>query len=162
MKKLLILRHAKSSWDDPALADHDRPLNERGERDAPRMGKLIKDQDIVPDMIICSTAKRARETAKLVAEHCGYKGKISKSSELYGEGFNAYFETLKAIGSDPKTVMVVGHNPDIQEFTAQVIGREERMPTAALAYAEIGIKTWKDFSPKTPGKCVSLWRPKEL
>ena len=77
MKTLLILRHAKSSWNNLDLPDYDRPLNKRGKRDAPRMGDFLRHQDLVPDLIISSTAKRAKKTAKLFAKAVGYKEKIS-------------------------------------------------------------------------------------
>jgi phosphohistidine phosphatase len=84
MKTLLIMRHAKSSWKDPDLPDHDRPLNKRGKHDAPSMGKLLKDEDLIPDLIISSTAARAKKTAELVAKACKYKGEISLNQSLWG------------------------------------------------------------------------------
>ena len=82
MKTLLILRHAKSSWKEQDLPDHDRPLNKRGKNDAPRMGKLLKDEDLIPDLIMSSTAVRAKKTAELVAKACKYKGKIVLNHSL--------------------------------------------------------------------------------
>jgi phosphohistidine phosphatase len=84
MKSVLILRHAKSSWKHPELADHDRPLNRRGKRDTPLMGRLLKKEDLVPEIIISSTATRARSTAEAVAKSSGYKGEIilNKSQEV--------------------------------------------------------------------------------
>ncbi len=79
MKTLLVLRHAKSSWKDSGLADHDRPLNKRGKHDAPRMGTLLAKEDLVPDLIISSSAKRAKSTAEAVAMNCGYDGEIQYS-----------------------------------------------------------------------------------
>ena len=77
MKTLLLLRHAKSSWSDPTLPDHDRPLNKRGIHDAPRMGKLLRHEHLMPDLILSSTAVRAKKTAELVAKACKYKGEIA-------------------------------------------------------------------------------------
>ena len=84
MKTLLIMRHAKSSWKEQDLPDHDRPLNKRGEKDAPRMGKLLKDEDLIPDLIMSSSAVRAKKTAELVVKTCKYKGKIVLNHSLYG------------------------------------------------------------------------------
>ena len=84
MKTLLLLRHAKSSWKHPELADHDRPLNKRGKRDAPSIGQLVSDKGLVPDLIMSSTAKRARKTARAVAKASGYKGKIELTPTFYG------------------------------------------------------------------------------
>jgi phosphohistidine phosphatase len=78
IKTLLILRHAKSSWKFPDLADHDRPLNKRGKRDAPKIGNLLKEKDLVPDLIISSTAVRAKRTAKMVAKASKYKGNVTQ------------------------------------------------------------------------------------
>ena len=83
MKTVLILRHAKSSWSNPSLADIDRPLNKRGKNDAPRMGTLIKEQDIVPDLILSSPALRARKTAEAVSEYSGFEGQIDFVPDFY-------------------------------------------------------------------------------
>ena len=83
MKTLLILRHAKSSWKEARLTDHDRPLNKRGHRDAPKMGRLLRDKELVPQMIISSTAKRTRKTVKLVSEASGYEGERLFRKELF-------------------------------------------------------------------------------
>jgi phosphohistidine phosphatase len=88
MKTLLILRHAKSSWKEQDLLDRDRPLNKRGKNDTPRMGKLLKDEDLIPDLIM--TAVRAKKTAELVAKACKYKGKIVLDHSLYGAEPAAY------------------------------------------------------------------------
>ena len=101
MKTLLILRHAKSSWKDASLADHDRPLNKRGKRDAPRMGRLLQEQDLVPDRIISSTAKRARNTAKAVAKACNCKDKVELTSEFYHAGPGAYLAVLQNVSAMP-------------------------------------------------------------
>ncbi|MFG0335704.1 MAG: SixA phosphatase family protein, partial [Maioricimonas sp. JB049] len=83
MKTLLLMRHAKSSWADPSKADHDRPLNARGKRDAPRMGQWLLEQNLVPDRIVSSTARRARKTASRVASGCGYTAEIVHERALY-------------------------------------------------------------------------------
>ena len=97
MKTLLIMRHAKSSWKEQDLPDHDRPLNKRGKNDAPRMGKLLKDEDLVPDLIMSSTAVRAKKTAELVAKACKYKGKIVLNHSLYGAEPAAYLKILEGL-----------------------------------------------------------------
>src|SRR4029450_11617432 len=83
MKTLLVLRHAKSSWNDPALDDHERPLNKRGRRDAPRMGELVREYGLIPDIVISSDAVRARLTAEAVAEAARYTGEIMLDQHLY-------------------------------------------------------------------------------
>src|SRR6187431_2275879 len=83
MKTLLLMRHAKSSWKDETLDDHDRPLNKRGKREAPQMGELLRDHQLVPDYILCSSARRARKTAESVAFAAGFRGETRITSELY-------------------------------------------------------------------------------
>ena len=95
MKNLLILRHAKSSWEFTDLSDHDRPLNNRGKRDAPRMGKVLLKERLVPQLIISSSAARARSTAEKVAKTSHYGGEISVESSLYRAGSSAYLDTLR-------------------------------------------------------------------
>jgi phosphohistidine phosphatase len=109
-KILLILRHAKSSWKEPNLQDHDRPLNKRGKRDAPRMGELLKELDLLPDLIISSTAKRAKDTAKAVVKSSEYKGRIELYPSLYGADFDAYLIVLRLVPDDFNKVLMIGHN----------------------------------------------------
>lgn len=162
MKTLLILRHAKSSWKNAELADHDRPLNDRGKRDAPRMGRLLLEQGLTPDLILSSTAKRARKTAALVAESCGYERDIQEVADLYLAGPQSYFDALRDVDDGFDRVMVVGHNPGMEDLVQECVGEFHRMPTAALAQLEIAIESWANVS--GDGKCDlrNLWRPKEL
>ncbi len=162
MKTLLILRHAKSSWNNARLADHDRPLNERGKADAPRMGKLLKREDLVPDLIISSSAERALSTAEAVALACDYEAELLVTRQLYHASPDAYREVLHAHGGQRQRVMVVGHNPGIGELVEELTGYAEHMPTAALAQVQFDITSWADLTEETPGKLVNFWRPKEL
>ena len=162
MKTLLILRHAKSSWKDTSLADHDRPLNKRGKRDAPRMGKLLWKQDLVPDRIISSTANRARNTATAVAKACQCEDKVELTSEFYHAGPGAYLAVLQNVSDDNQRVMVVGHNPGMEALVTHLTDRMETMPTAALAHVALPIKQWTELDYETQGKLLNLWRPKAL
>lgn len=162
MKTLLILRHAKSSWKDAALADHDRPLNKRGKQDAPRMGKFLRAQNLVPDRIISSTAKRARKTATAVAKACRYESKVELTSEFYHAGPGAYLAVLQNVQDDDQRVMVVGHNPGMEALVAHLTGSMETMPTAALAHVALPIKQWTELNYETQGELLDLWRPKAL
>jgi phosphohistidine phosphatase len=162
MKTLLILRHAKSSWKDVSLADHDRPLNKRGKRDAPRMGKLLREQDLVPDRIISSTAKRARNTAKAVAKACDCEDKVELTSEFYHAGPGAYLAVLQNVSDDDQRVMVVGHNPGMEALVTHLTGRMETMPTAALAHVALPIEKWDELDYEVQGELLHLWRPKAL
>ncbi len=162
MKTLLILRHAKSSWSHASLPDHDRPLNERGKRDAPRMGELILDQGLVPSLILSSTANRAVTTAKIVAETCGYQHDIVFAKELYLSGVQAYEAILRRTPDHHGSILVIGHNPDMENLVEALTGRYRRMPTAALAQITIQIDSWSEFELVDNGKLVDLWLPREL
>jgi phosphohistidine phosphatase len=162
MKTLLILRHAKSSWKNSDLADHDRPLNKRGKRDAPRMGELLVREALVPDLIICSSAKRAKKTTKLLAKESGYEGEIFFERDLYAAWPEAYINALCAVPDEYERVMIVGHNPGLEDLLALLTGEAERMPTAALADISLPIEHWEELSFEVEGELRNIWRPKEL
>ena len=163
MKTLLVLRHAKSSWSHSGLADHDRPLNERGERDAPRVGNLVRRQRLMPDLIISSDAVRARMTAEAVAKAAGYAGEIRLEPLLYGAAPDDIVAVLRAEPEpDMATVMVVGHNPGLEALVGQLTGERPDLPTAALVQIDLPIDRWRDLNGSTRGTLVELWRPKEL
>jgi phosphohistidine phosphatase len=162
MKTLLILRHAKSSWDNTRLADHDRPLNGRGKEDAPKMGRLLHREELVPDLIISSSAERALRTAELTALSAGYEAEIQVSRHLYLAGPEEYIEVLREVPDSNRRVMVVGHNPGMEEFVEQLGGHYQRMPTAALAQFQLPIESWSELTEDTTGTLQNLWRPKEI
>lgn len=162
MRTLLILRHGKSSWANVYLADHDRPLKARGKRDAPRMGRLLREEGLTPELIISSTAERALATAELAALACDYEGEIETTRDFYHAAPEAYIERLQELPDDVERVMVVGHNPGMEELIAELTGEEERFPTAALAQVALPIERWEQLDEATAGELVKLWRPKEL
>lgn len=161
MKSVLILRHAKSSWGDSGLSDHDRPLNDRGKRDAPRIGELIQSLDIQPDQILSSTAKRARKTAKRVAQAMGYSGPIELLERLYLAPPRTYLDTISHLQDSIQRPLLVGHNPGIEEWLAQLIGHYEEMPTGALAWVELDIHSWQEVSSEQRASLKGIWRPRE-
>lgn len=162
MKTLLILRHAKSSWNDSTLKDHDRPLNKRGKRDAPRMGKLLRNEQLTPDLIVSSTAKRAHKTAAKAADSCGYRGEIELTDSFYLARAGNYVQYLAEVADDKDSVMVVGHNPGLESLLELLTGCDERLPTAALAHIQFDIASWKEMADTPTGNLVNLWLPKEL
>ena len=111
MKILLLLRHAKSSWKNPGLADINRPLNKRGKRDAPRMGMFIRDQDLVPDIILSSPALRARKTAQAVFIESGYENEIEIHEDFYPGDPYAFIESLTEMADQINKAQIVAHNP---------------------------------------------------
>lgn len=163
MKNLLILRHAKSSWANMYLSDYERPLNARGQRDAPRMGKLLKDEGLVPDQIVASSASRALTTAELVALAADFTGDLQTTRQFYLAAPETYLDYLRAKANDDhKTVMVVGHNPGMEDLVTELTGWMGRFTTANLAHVALPIESWRELRWGVEGKLVRLWRPKEL
>jgi phosphohistidine phosphatase len=162
MKTLLILRHAKSSWKDSALTDYQRPLNKRGKRDAPKVGRLLREDGLVPELILSSPAIRARNTAEIVAEESGYEGEIEYFPEFYPGDPQAYIEALNRLPDEYRYVMVVGHNPGLEELIETLTDDWFRLPTAALAQLLFSIKSWRELDDETEGRVINLWRPRDL
>jgi phosphohistidine phosphatase len=162
MKTLLVLRHAKSSWNDPRLDDHERPLNERGRRDGPRMGKLVREFGLIPDIVISSDAVRAQLTAEAVAEAARYAGEILLDPHLYLASPADILSLLRTVGENVETLMIIGHNPGLEELVGQLTGEQHDLPTAALAHIVLEIDQWRDLTRSTRGTLVGHWRPKEL
>jgi len=146
MKKLYLIRHAKSSWKHPELKDHDRPFNKRGESDAPMMAKILKQQNIFPDTILSSTAVRAIEYAKILAEKLNYKKKdIVASKELYLVGEDEMFKIVKSINDKYKTAFIVGHNPGITEFANSLCNYDiDNIPTSGVFGIEFNVNSWNE------------------
>jgi phosphohistidine phosphatase len=161
MKTVLILRHAKSSWSNARLADHDRPLNSRGKRDAPHAGRWLRDQDLTPDLIVTSSAERALATAEAVALASDYDREIAVTRAFYHAGPENYLELLGGLSDEYKRVLVVGHNPGLEELVEQLSGRAETMVTAALAVIDLSIEHWHELDEATQGTLVAHWRPSD-
>lgn len=162
MKTLLILRHAKSSWDDEALDDFDRPLNQRGNRDAPRMGQLLRKRDLLPELILCSTAVRACSTLEHVCQAADYHGQFELYDDLYLAPPATYVERLHDVAEPTDRVMVIGHNPGLEMLLTDLTGAVEHLPTAALAVIELPIERWQQLRRPTAGRLRHLFRPKTL
>ena len=161
---ILLMRHAKSSWEDRRLRDYDRPLNKRGKRDAPAMGAFLKKSDMVPDLIISSPAVRARETALLAAGEMDFDpDRIVWSESLYFDGPDAYIHAIRRAEPGSLCVMTVGHNPMTEYAISLLTGirNQEAVPTAAITCLEVSVGSWDDLK---PGSCSLLWmkRPKDL
>jgi phosphohistidine phosphatase len=163
MKNLLLMRHAKSSFEDNQASDFERGLNKRGEKDAPRMGKLLKDKDLVPDIILSSKSVRTAKTAELVAEKAGYKKEISYIEGFYLGEPDVYLEALSALEDDGNdTVLVVGHNPGLETLLQVMTDHVESLPTGAVAYLELPIRSWKALKRFVVADLKKLWRPRDL
>lgn len=161
-KTLLVLRHAKSDRKDPDLEDHDRPLNERGQRDAGRMGLLLRDEQLVPELIITSTARRARQTVERIVSASGYAGDVTPNRVLYLAGPERFVTSLSALTDEPRRVMVVGHNPGLEELVEHLTGTATTMPTATLVAIALPIRHWREMNWESHGELRGVWRPREL
>ena len=163
-KELLIMRHAKSSWADDSLSDHDRPLNKRGRNDAPKMAQLLVEWDLRPDLIISSTAKRARLTTQMVAEIVGSeKLPVESTEDFYLAPPATYLEALQRLSNSFCRPMVVGHNPGLEGLVENFTGHEEFMATAAIAHLQFDIDDWSDLKfSSSSNKLIAVHRPKEV
>lgn len=160
MKTLFILRHAKSSWDDAALADFDRPLNERGQTSAPFMGELMREKRFRPSIILSSPAVRAKQTAELIKGSSGLAVGIRFDHRIYEASPQSLRQIVAELEGSIDTAMLVGHNPGIEGFIRYLTGRLEPMPTAALAVISLNVENWNAIDDGC-AELQSVYRPKE-
>ena len=161
--QLLVLRHAKSSWADRHADDWERPLTERGERDASRVGDLLRRLRLVPDLIITSDAVRAQTTAQRAAAAAGYAGKLSLSPRLYHATPDAVIEVLhEAASTSPRTLMIVGHNPGLEDLVEQLTGAHVGLSTATLVQIELPVQRWDEVGLSGTGTLRASWHPDEM
>jgi phosphohistidine phosphatase len=152
-RSLFVLRHAKSSWDDPALADHERPLAPRGRRGAKRIAEYMSRTHIEPELVLCSTATRARQTLELVSPALG-SPTVSLEDELYGAPADELLARLGRVPDDVDSVLLVGHNPGLQDLVLELASGGEplervaaKFPTGALATLTLA-ETWSRLTPR--------------
>lgn len=147
MKTLLLIRHAKSSWDDEGLSDYDRPLNERGKKDAPRMAERLHERDIKIDAFISSPAKRARKTAEQFAKR--YKkddDDIILKTELYMAGDDAFYSVVEKLDDKYDCVAIFSHNPGLTDFANELTdARIDNIPTSGIFAVSIETRKWNKF-----------------
>lgn len=171
MLTLFLLRHAKSSWTDPILDDYERPLNARGKRSAPVIGAYMEEHRYDPKLILCSGARRTRETLGLVLPFLRGDTEIRLEESLYAaHDGEALKQRLQALGNGPETVMLIGHNPAVQDLTSMlcVDGDEsalsrlrQKYPTGALSVIQIDAVNWRDIG-AAPGRLTDLALPREI
>ena len=161
MKRLFILRHAKSSWDDAKLSDFERPLNETGLEVAPFMGRYMAGHGYLPKAIVSSPARRAKETAELIKNNAGLGGDIRFDERIYEASPNALRQVVSELGNEFDSAMIVGHNPGIEGFIRYLTGQIEPMPTASLAVIDLDIESWRNID-HLSGRVVTVVRPKAV
>ena len=162
MKTIILVRHAKSSWKDPGLNDFVRPLNKRGKRNAPFMGKKLKERHIVPDLILSSPAKRARKTAIAIAKALDYpKKKIRFKDKMYHASDGFLFKLVKSLDDQHKTVMLFGHNPSFNDFANILLkkNRIDNIPTSGVCCIRFDCNQWRNVK-EGQGKIVFFDYPK--
>ena len=161
MKRLFLVRHAKSSWKHPELTDFERPLNKRGQRDAPEMGMRLADREIDLDLMVSSTATRAITTARTIAGKIGYPmSRIVEEEAIYAAHWSGLMGVIQDLPDESETALLVGHNPGFTELAAYLMGvRLDNLPTCAVVCAAFDVKSWHDVA-KGGGAMVFFDYPK--
>ncbi|MAT13993.1 MAG: phosphohistidine phosphatase [Planctomyces sp.] len=162
MKTLLLMRHAKSSWDNPEDTDIERPLNERGKRQALVMGEHLAAEDLVPDIIVASSAKRAKKTAERVIKAMQWDGPLEVNPDLYFSSVVTYIDVLNEQLDKHNRVLLIGHNPIIEDFLNTFTNEWREVKTSAIAHLEFDINSWQDLSPDTAAELKHFWVPAML
>ena len=175
MKRLILLRHGKSAWDQPDLADAERPLSKRGERSAPLMGQLMLREGYRPERVLCSTAKRTLQTAKRVVTTLGSDLDVEELDELYMATPREILTAIVENGGAAASILVIGHNPGLGDLAAWLAAEgdsrdlarlRDKFPTAALAVIDLPIEQWRDLGDTAidnwPGHLVRYVTPREV
>ncbi|HKX43412.1 MAG TPA: histidine phosphatase family protein [Burkholderiaceae bacterium] len=151
MKTLFLVRHAKSDKNDPTLPDRDRPLADRGQKEAPKMGKRLARRDVKPDGLVSSPALRALTTAQLIADEIGFKRQdIAVDERLYESSVDGLLAVIRGIDDRLARVMLFGHNPEFTELAHRLASDITEMPTCAVAEFEFDTTTWSDVGKVAP------------
>lgn len=161
MKTLLLLRHAKSSWKEQNLSDFERPLNGRGLKAAPLMGRFLRRKKIQPDMIVSSPAERAHQTARLVIEAMKLDAAHRLDERIYEASVHDLLEVISQVEESANVILLVGHNPGLEELLEILTGEAQQMPTATLALITLDIDKWSETRMRV-GHLEWLVKPKEL
>lgn len=161
MKTLFLLRHAKSSWADAGQPDFARPLNERGQKAAPLVGRFMRRENLLPDLVLSSPATRARETITLVAAAGKFSCEVRYDERIYEASLARLLEIVMQLEEGAGAVLLVGHNPGMEELVLHLTGEQQHMPTAALACITLNIEKWSKARAGN-GHLERLIRPKEL
>jgi phosphohistidine phosphatase len=165
MKRLYLLRHAKSSWKDTSLPDHDRPLNGRGRRAAKAIARHMREHGIEPELVLCSTARRARETLERIEQDTGA---VHVEPDLYAASAHALLERLRSVPDEVESVLLIGHNPGLQDLALELARPSNaadelaaKYPTAALATLAFEASSWRELD-RGMAELVELVRPRDL
>ena len=156
MKTVYLLRHAKSSWDQPALEDFRRPLAPRGRKAAPRMGRFMSREGLIPDRVLCSGATRARETWDLVYDTFSVPVAVEILDDIYHGSPDTLLHLIRELPDHEESVLLIGHNPTFEDLASRLAGNGNekalqdmaaKFPTAALAILDFPVSSWRDVGP---------------
>ena len=170
MLTLSLLRHAKSSWNNPAVPDHDRPLATRGVVDAPLMGRAMTERGIDPDLVLCSSARRTRDTLALVLPELKVEPKVVYEDVLYHASAAEMLEMMRAVPPGASRLMLVGHNPEIHALALDLVGSgpkhyrdklQDKYPTAGLVVVNFTSGAWQSVTVNS-GELKLFLTPKDL
>ncbi len=162
MKRLVLIRHAKSSWKHPGLTDFQRPLNSRGRRDAPQIGRWMETQGYLPELVLCSAAIRTKETLELMRGVWTTQPQIEYCDELYHAEPDVISEVIRMVDDSIQSVMIVAHNPGLETMIGGLRGEFEEWPTAAVAVFELDILGWDTFGWNSRAKLLAKVIPADL
>lgn len=162
MKTLYLVRHAKSSWSNPGLADFDRPLNRRGERDAPEMGRRLEERKVLPHLLLSSPANRALATARIIAGKIGCDpADVATDSALYHADTSGLLKIIREQDDTLNAVMIFGHNPGLTDLATLLSGKYfENIPTCGILALEFRVSAWEQIREKQ-GEVVFYDYPKK-
>jgi phosphohistidine phosphatase len=160
-RRLMVMRHAKSSWTSHVRTDHERPLSKRGRRDAPRVGKRLAELGWAPDLVVGSDSRRTQETWERLRKRFP-EARVSFTRGLYATGPAALRTEVARLSADVRTVLVLGHNPGWEEAVQSLSGREVRITTASVVLLEGKGATWAEALRRRPWSVAGVVRPKEL
>lgn len=161
MLTLYLLRHAKSSWDDASKRDFERPLSHRGRKACATIGEFIQEKRIDFDLVLVSTAVRTRETIELIKERAKFRGEVRYDERIYEATVTQLLEVISQIDNERKNVLIVGHNPGIEELLALLTGEQQRITTANFAKIKVKAPMWS-ANLANKGTLDLIVRPKEI
>jgi phosphohistidine phosphatase len=161
-RRLIVMRHAKSDWANPNLSDHDRPLNDRGSRTAPLMGKYLAENHVIPKVVIASTAVRVRETLAFMLAEWPHEPEVFFEQSLYLASVETLRSHIRGLHNDWHEVLIVGHNPGLTDLVSRLAGQPLEMPTAAVAVFASDEKSWSDALAAKNWALAAHWLPRNL
>jgi phosphohistidine phosphatase len=162
MKTLLILRHAKARQNKNAEDDHERPLKKSGKKSARRMGRLLGDEKLLPTLIVSSSARRCRQTAEQLIRGANYRQDVRITGDLYAARGGALVKHLSALDAPADRLLIIGHNPGLEELLSSLLQQPIRLDPGALAEVTLAISAWREWTAETRGELAHLWEPRDL